>query len=669
MERNLLLRRWLDRSRLVTVAFSCFLLIPAWSQRICQTPDCLMVDSTSAARTLHLYIFVPPQTGSYRLQIFDGADETPVSEPTTFVLISPDGKEFKRWQSGNKGTFTEQEVAVNGQWGIWRLTVTGPQPPKDEKGRAMGLARNYFMVRTVGEVDLYLKPEPVVLARGIRMSGPRFGGSSVHRWTVQVPPAVHRVRFNFLRPKEEETVAVSVKLPHPKSGRQRWGGLPRGSLEFLEVTGIGIDGLWQLTLENVKGIYSIGIEQELRLFCTEKPLMPMPRPVPVTTLLDETGEGIPARLEISSVKAGTESYIVFTDSWGNGVLHLLPSLPYTITASRGFEFNRQVTAADASADRLQIRLARVLKRPAGWFCGDNHAHTVYSDGNDTPAQMAAAAQAEGLDWLTLTDHGVGPLIQQVTIAHEEAWSFNQPGRFVIIPGEEFTTPIYHANIINGTVLELPTIPLKSLIDKVLSLDQQDRPITIKLNHPRWSGTPKAADLARELDRLPLMEVWNSPEPETMHLWWDLLNKGVRVLAETSTDSHNRKTNPLGGRRTYIYLGDKPLTRENIVIALREGPSFLSRGALLLMTVNGQLPGQTVSGDNATVRIELISALPVSRIALIADGQVVHTFEVAQKKEFKAEISLPLFFRWIIASAYADPDPVPLAMTNPVFVQR
>jgi len=575
------------------IGLSILLVSLGWAQRICQSPDSLYVGSDRSTQTMNLFVYVPLTTNEFTIAVFDQADEEKVGQPSSFVLLAPDGSEAMKLTNPQSMAWSEYKVSVNGRWGVWRLTVTGPKPPEGQLRK--GEVRNHFLVRTIGDVDLYVKPEPVVLARGLRFSEPKFGGEPVHKFTVQIPE-LSRVRFNLLRPREEQTVEVQLQSPDGINAQQQWGGLTRGSLEFLEVNGSNLQGLWKLTVSNVKGRYALGIEQELRVFFTDEPIMPMPQLVQVTTFVVGENQLVPARLTITSLQTANEIYVAFTDKNGVGTLFLLPGITYRITASRGFEFDKQSVSASTDIKSLSVPVRRVLNRPNGWYCGDTHTHTVYSDGNDTPAQMVEAARGDGLDWFVLTDHGVGPMIQHVLMAHQEAMPFSEPGKFVVIPGEEFSTLNYHANIINGVVLEMPVAPLQQVVDTVLKMDNDEHPITIKLNHPNWSGTPKASELARQLERLPLIELWNDAGDNTARLttllWWELLNKGLKIFAETGSDCHNRK-GQLGGRRTYIYLGDLPLTAENIVRAYREGRSFISRGALLIFTVNNALPGSTV----------------------------------------------------------------------------
>jgi hypothetical protein len=148
----------------------------------------------------------------------------------------------------------------------------------------------------------------------------------------------------------------------------------------------------------------------------------------------------------------------------------------------------------------------------------------------------------------------------------------------------------------------------------------------------------------------------------------LLNKGLKVFAETGTDSHNRKTSRLGHRRTYVYLGNEPLTAANIVRALREGRSFISRGALLLFTVNGSLPGSTVIGSPVTVKVWAQSVHPIDRIEIVHNGKVVQTITADGKTEVETEVSIPVSDGWLLAQVFRKDDPMPLAMTNPVFVR-
>lgn len=83
-----------------------------------------------------------------------------------------------------------------------------------------------------------------------------------------------------------------------------------------------------------------------------------------------------------------------------------------------------------------LPLSKVLKPQAGWYRGDFHAHTNFSDGFQSPPDLVEVARAEGLDFFAITDHN--------TI---EAYAeFGEVTDIVIIPGLEVTQKIGHYNI-------------------------------------------------------------------------------------------------------------------------------------------------------------------------------------------------------------------------------
>src|SRR6201995_5057774 len=68
---------------------------------------------------------------------------------------------------------------------------------------------------------------------------------------------------------------------------------------------------------------------------------------------------------------------------------------------------------------------------ARWYRGDLHLHTVHSDGERHPSELASAAKASGLDFIVSTDHN--------TSAANRAWPVTRTGTLLVIPGEEVTT--------------------------------------------------------------------------------------------------------------------------------------------------------------------------------------------------------------------------------------
>lgn len=78
---------------------------------------------------------------------------------------------------------------------------------------------------------------------------------------------------------------------------------------------------------------------------------------------------------------------------------------------------------------------RVRSRGAGWYRGDCHIHSVYSDGELTPEQLATDALRAGLDFIATTEHNSAN-------AHA-AWRCHAADDLLVLLGEEVTTETGH----------------------------------------------------------------------------------------------------------------------------------------------------------------------------------------------------------------------------------
>ncbi|MZE77491.1 phosphoesterase, partial [Streptomyces sp. SID5475] len=119
--------------------------------------------------------------------------------------------------------------------------------------------------------------------------------------------------------------------------------------------------------------------------------------------------------------------------------------PYTV-APQGLEYEVTVTLRPGprgETPRPVYPPGRAKGRGRAWYRGDCHLHTVHSDGRRTPAEVAAAARAAGLDFITTTEHN--------THSGHAAWEGLWGDDLLIMAGEEVTTR-------NGHVLALGTDP-------------------------------------------------------------------------------------------------------------------------------------------------------------------------------------------------------------------
>jgi len=83
---------------------------------------------------------------------------------------------------------------------------------------------------------------------------------------------------------------------------------------------------------------------------------------------------------------------------------------------------------------------------------------------------------------------------------------------------------------------------------------------------------------------------------------------------------------LGGIRTYAQLGERELTYENWMEAIRAGNTFATVGPLASLTVEGVSPGGTVrlptGGGTVEVEWQVESLrVPIERVEVVAGGLV------------------------------------------------
>lgn len=244
--------------------------------------------------------------------------------------------------------------------------------------------------------------------------------------------------------------------------------------------------------------------------------------------------------------------------------------------------------SDHSATVPTLDLKRVEGPPGrgrSWYRGDFHAHTVASDGKQTPAEMTEQAQRMGLDFFTISEHNVLTL----------GWPTTD---VLVVPATELTSTRGHFNGI-GVWRWLDWRPQADHggcetaegVSALLADVRAQRGIPM-INHPllppwRWEWDHV------ELAEFDAIELWNDPTypgnaeyatEATLALWTTLWDDGWTHHAFGGSDTHllpeeshveGGPPAPVGDPRTYV-LADA-LTVDAILEALAAGRAYLSRG--------------------------------------------------------------------------------------------
>ena len=279
--------------------------------------------------------------------------------------------------------------------------------------------------------------------------------------------------------------------------------------------------------------------------------------------------------------------------------------------------------------------------------GNLHTHSLWSDGDDFPEMIADWYKRHGYDFLALSDHNVlsegerwaevpakratEAALRKYLARYGDAWVerrtaagktevrlkplaefrslLEEPGRFLLIPGEEIThsqakTPV-HLNAINLRDV-IPPVGGDSLSEAVRAnlrsvsaqAKKSGRPMLAFVNHPNYGWALRAEDLAAA-EELRFFEVYNGHpgvrnygddiHPGTERMWDIVLALRLGklglppVFGLATDDAHGYhafgegKVNP---GRGWVMVRAPYLSAEAVVRGLDEGRFYASTGVTL-----------------------------------------------------------------------------------------
>jgi hypothetical protein len=285
-----------------------------------------------------------------------------------------------------------------------------------------------------------------------------------------------------------------------------------------------------------------------------------------------------------------------------------------------------------------------------WYRGNSHTHSWWSDGDSPPETIVAWYKAHGYDFLVLSDHNIlaegekwcRPEGRRADAAevYEEAFGpdwvvkrtaddgkteyrlktlsefrtlFEEPGGFLLIPGEEISDgfkrgdknlPI-HLNGVNLRELVPPAHgdsvldTLQNNIDAVLEQRRRTgQPMFPHVNHPNFGWALRAEDIMK-LRGEQFFEVYNGHpgvrnngdeiHPTTERMWDIILTKRLGELdlpimyGIATDDAHSYVKWGVGNAnpgRGWVMVRARFLTPNAIVEALERGDFYASTGVCL-----------------------------------------------------------------------------------------
>lgn len=230
-------------------------------------------------------------------------------------------------------------------------------------------------------------------------------------------------------------------------------------------------------------------------------------------------------------------------------------------------------------------------RSGNWYKGNLHTHTLNSDGDSSPLDVATWYRENGYRFLVLSDHNYLTEVDKfnpVISARE---------KFLLIQGEEVTSRFedkaVHINAIDLKELILPEFGpnLVETIRRNVNLIQSKGAIP-SINHPNYHWSMTSRDLV-QIENMTHFEVYNGHpgvnnqgggDSESLDEMWDaLLSARRRVFGVAVDDAHHFKkfgptfSNPGKG---WVMVKADALDAKKISDALRSGEFYSSTGVEL-----------------------------------------------------------------------------------------
>ena len=342
----------------------------------------------------------------------------------------------------------------------------------------------------------------------------------------------------------------------------------------------------------------------------------------------------------------------------------------------------------------------------GYYRGDSHSHTTYSDGSGSVADnVNAAFYNKMLSWLYSTDHNA--FTQKADTVTQTSL---KKGMFINIAGTEFTAANGHAltlglddkitaiesanSLSGGTYGNLDK--WQAIVDSVTNPEKDGifymaHPYSVSLGFDYRPGI-NSDNTIKDLRRYTGLEIWNGPYDDPGNIKareaWDKINSQGTGHYNGLADSDAHSPSNVGAEHIKSFLPE--LTANNINDVLKTGGYYGSNGPEVRFDIDGvgisgtlNVAGSRTADFNIHVYSPIYNLTKVEIIKNTVTGRyesnrtVVYSCDLTSENTdtydgtIRLEVRQGEFYRLEVQSEHAVTDASSLgyAITNNIWIER
>lgn len=338
----------------------------------------------------------------------------------------------------------------------------------------------------------------------------------------------------------------------------------------------------------------------------------------------------------------------------------LPPGAYRLTVSKGLEYVGQTMPLDlppGGTVSRDIRLARWIDMPArGWYSSDDHIHLRRSPADDPRI----------LKWIAAEDIYVGNILEMGDFwaTYFSQYAFGERGRYeedgrILAPGQEEPRTPEIGHTISLGASEMVRMPrdyysYDRLFDRVHELGGLAGFAHQGFSFHGYRGMVLNT-LSGRTDFLELAQFCVPEGPLPLKYYYHFLDLGFRLTALAGSDFPwcGNGVAQIGNARFYAYTGEKTLSYPAWFAAVKAGHTFVTTGPIVLLRVNGRLPGDAIDitpGTKVQVTAEAFGR-ELRSLEIVGHGKILAHAGGGGGERLAAEAEItPLHGLWIAAKS-------------------